>query len=257
MLTEAEIKAIYVVRAAMEGLAGKLFALNATPAQCKELVRLRGRLDKEYRKGDIDSREEIKADFYRQLTEGAGNEILTENLRSFHARIAVFRRYAFVDPARIELSISELETIIEAAAVTRDPEAAWAACEHHIMLAGDLAVMEYSRRNRELFEEAEAARREASPSEAKAAGSPPRRGNGRSIRCARKVAEPRIGEMVSVEADALVHHLREDRRLGGRAPLRAGVEVHVEEPFRVVRIEHVVMGDVAREDHLLPELSKM
>lgn len=180
VLTEAEIKAIYVVRAAMEGLAGKLFALNATPAQCKELVRLRARLDKEYRKGDIDSREEIKADFYRQLTEGAGNAILTENLRSFHARIAVFRRYAFVDPARIELSISELETIIEAAAVTRDPEAAWAACEHHIMLAGDLAVMEYSRRNRELFEEAEAARREASPSEAKAAGSPPRRGNGRS-----------------------------------------------------------------------------
>jgi len=139
------------VRAALEGLAGELFALNATPAQCKEFVRLRDRLDKEYRKGDIDSREEIKADFYRQLLAGGGNDILTESLRAFHARIAVFRRYAFVDPARIEPSIAELEAIINAAAVARDPKAAWAACEHHIVLAGDLAIMEYVRRNRELI----------------------------------------------------------------------------------------------------------
>jgi len=151
VLTEAEIRAIYVVRAALEGLAGELFALNATPAQCKEFVRLRDRLDKEYRKGDIDSREEIKADFYRQLLAGGGNAILTESLRAFHARIAVFRRYAFVDPARIEPSIAELEAIINAAAVARDPKAAWAACEHHIVLAGDLAIMEYVRRNRELI----------------------------------------------------------------------------------------------------------
>lgn len=182
VLTENEIKSIYVVRAAMEGLAGKLFALNASPAQCKELVRLRGRLDKEYRKGDIDSREEIKADFYRQLTAGAGNEILTESLRSIHARIAVFRRYAFVDPARIEPSIAELEAIIDAAAVTRDPVAAWAACEHHIILAGDLAAMEYGRRNRELLaqEQDEAAGRRATPPDVKGAGSPARRGTGKS-----------------------------------------------------------------------------
>lgn len=147
VLTETEIKAIYVVRAALEGLAGKLFALNATAAQCKELIRLRDRLDKEYRHGDVDSREFIKADFYRQLTAGANNEILAENLRSIHARIAVFRRYAFVDPARIEPSIAELEAIINAAAVDRDPAAAWAACEHHILLAADLAIMEYTRRN--------------------------------------------------------------------------------------------------------------
>lgn len=150
VLTETEIKAIYVVRAALEGLAGKLFAQNATPDQCRDLIALRDRLDKEYRKGDIDSREEIKADFYRQLMAGAHNDILAENLRSIHARIAVFRRYAFVDPARIEPSISELEAIINAAARDRDGEAAWAACEHHILLAGELAIMEYAKRNKDL-----------------------------------------------------------------------------------------------------------
>jgi DNA-binding GntR family transcriptional regulator len=151
VLTEAEIRAIYVVRASLEALAGKLFAANATTAQCAELVKLRNRLDKEYRRGNVGSREEIKADFYRQLSAGTGNEVLTETLRGIHARIAVFRRYAFVDPARIEPSIAELEAIINAAAVDRNPEAAAAACEHHILLAGDLAVKEYVSRNRDLI----------------------------------------------------------------------------------------------------------
>ncbi len=149
VLTETEIRSIYVVRATLEGLAGKLFALNANAAQAKSLVKLRDRLDKEYRKGDVDSREEIKADFYLQLLAGGGNEVLTETLRAIHARIAIFRRFAFVDPARIEPSISELETIINAAAVARDPQAAQLACEHHILLAGDLAIMEYAKRNKD------------------------------------------------------------------------------------------------------------
>ena len=91
-----------------------------------------------------------KAEFYRQLLTGANNDILTEALRGIHARIAIFRRFAFIDEARVEPSIKELETIIDAAARDRDPKAAWAACEHHILLAGDLAIFEYAKRNREL-----------------------------------------------------------------------------------------------------------
>ncbi len=151
VLTEKEIRSIYVVRAALEGLAGKLFAENADATQAKNLVKLRDRLDREYRKGDIESRELIKADFYRQLTEGGGNEVLAESLRSMHARIAIFRRFAFVDEARIEPSIAELETIIDAAAIARDGEAAWAACEHHILLAGELAIDEYVNRNKDIL----------------------------------------------------------------------------------------------------------
>lgn len=151
VLTEDEIKAIYVVRAALEGLAGKLFALHATNEQCKKLIKLQHRLDKEYRNGDIESREAIKSEFYQQLTEGAGNPILAENLRGMHARIAIFRRYAFVDDSRIEPSIEELETIIQSAAAKRDPEAAAAACEHHILIAGELAIVEYVKRNKHLL----------------------------------------------------------------------------------------------------------
>jgi DNA-binding GntR family transcriptional regulator len=152
VLDEKEIRSIYVVRAALEGLAGKLFAENADARQAKNLVKLGARLDKEYRKGDVESRELIKAEFYQKLTEGTGNEVLTDSLRAIHARIAVFRRFAFIDESRIEPSIAELEAIIEEAAVNRDPKAAWEACEHHILLAAELAIEEYMRRNKEILE---------------------------------------------------------------------------------------------------------
>ena len=145
ILTDSEIRAIYVVRATLEGLAGKLFAENATPQDCRALLRLRDRLDKEYRHGDVDSREAIKAEFYTLLLKGGKNEVLAEELRSIHARIAIFRRFAFVNEARIEPSIRELETIIAAAAEKRDPQAAWAATEHHIVISADLAIMEYAK----------------------------------------------------------------------------------------------------------------
>lgn len=153
VLTEAEIRAIYVVRATLEALAGKLFAENATSAHRKAFVKLGKRLDKEYRKGNVESREAIKAEFYECLMEGAQNEVLTESLRAMHARIAIFRRFAFIDEARTEPSLIELETIIKAAAVDRDPAAGWAACEHHILLAGELAIAEYMKRHKDVVQD--------------------------------------------------------------------------------------------------------
>jgi len=150
ILTDSEIRAIYAVRAALEGLAGKLFAETASAQDCAALLKLKDRLDAEYRKCDIESREAIKAEFYTLLLKGAGNEVLTEQLRSIHARIAMFRRFAFVNAARIEPSIRELKAIIDAAAKKRDPAAAWAACEHHMVISADLAIMEYARIGRAL-----------------------------------------------------------------------------------------------------------
>jgi DNA-binding GntR family transcriptional regulator len=150
ILTEAEIRALYIVRGTLEGLAGKLFALTATAQDCMALLNVRARLDKEYRNGDVDSREAIKAEFYLLLLKGAGNKVLMEELRNIHARIAIFRRFAFVNEDRVEPSIKELETIIDAAARDRNPEAAWAACEHHILIAGELAILEYAKLDKDV-----------------------------------------------------------------------------------------------------------
>jgi DNA-binding GntR family transcriptional regulator len=146
VLTEAEIRALYVVRATLEGLAGRLFAANADPATIDAMLALRDQMDETYLHGSVESREAFKAQFYALLLAGAGNSVLTDALSGLHARVAMFRRFAFVDEGRVHHSAAELEKIIDACALRRDPDTAQTACEGHIREAGDLALIEYERR---------------------------------------------------------------------------------------------------------------
>ena len=145
-LTASEIRALYVVRAALEGLMGQLFALNASGRDVKAVLKHRDQLDARYRNGSIEQREAYKAEFYRLLLKGGGNAELAAMLGGIHARIALFRRFAFEDSERMRISIKELTPIYDAVAVRRDPAAAWEACEHHITLAAELAILECERR---------------------------------------------------------------------------------------------------------------
>jgi DNA-binding GntR family transcriptional regulator len=145
-LSLKDIESIYEVRARLEGLAGECFALHATREQCKALVDLLDRMEEEYMHGTVEQRESIKSEFYAVLAAGCGNKVLTEMLRSIHARIAIFRRFAFVDGGRVAHSMLELRKVVAAAAVARDPAMARIACEEHIKGAGKLAIMEYAKR---------------------------------------------------------------------------------------------------------------
>lgn len=146
VLTEEEIRAIYAVRANLEAMAGALFAECADESDIKAMLDIQKRLEKEYRKGDIESRDKIKAEFYDRLLDGAKNEVLRELLRTIHARIAIFRRFAFLEKSRIDLSMQELNCIINAVARDRNRDTAYSACEKHITRAGELAILEYVRR---------------------------------------------------------------------------------------------------------------
>lgn len=147
VLTAEEIRALYVVRGALEGLMGKLFALNATNKDVRDFLKHRDRMEAEYSTGSIEQREAYKTEFYRLMLDGGGNAELAATLHGIHARIAIFRRFAFEDGERMAISIRELNRIFEAAGVTRDPEAAWKACEEHVVHAGELAIEEYERRD--------------------------------------------------------------------------------------------------------------
>ncbi|MBM9467438.1 GntR family transcriptional regulator [Nakamurella leprariae] len=146
VLSKHEIVALYEVRAVLEGLAGELFARNASDDQAMQLRRHVQVMEETYVRGDLTSREATKAEFYRLLLLGGDNEVLSASLAGIHGRIGMFRRYAFVDDARVERSMEEVRIITHAAALARDPEAARSACVHHIRLAGRLAVLEYERR---------------------------------------------------------------------------------------------------------------
>ena len=147
VLTSDDIAALYQVRAALEGLAGELFARCATDVEATQLVEQLAEMDTTYLHGDLASRGESKERFYALLLGGGHNPVLGATLQGVHSRIAIFRHYAFVDDQRVALSMDELRRIVHWAAVERNPGKARKACEDHIRRASRLAVMEYERRH--------------------------------------------------------------------------------------------------------------
>ena len=147
VLTEHDIRSIYQVRTVLEGLAGELFALNATEEQSQALLDHLEVLKQEMPPGDMASRWRLNDLFYELLLAGTGNLELGQSLACIHARIAIFRHYAFADDARTLNSLARLTTIILAAARDHDPAAARLACETHMREAGELAVVEYRTRH--------------------------------------------------------------------------------------------------------------
>ncbi|SDZ56987.1 GntR family transcriptional regulator [Herbiconiux ginsengi] len=146
VLTKRDIQALYEVRRVLEGLAGELFARRASPEQASAMRALIVEMEETYLRGTVHTREESKEQFYDLLLAGAGNPVLENDLRGVHTRIGLFRRYAFVDEHRVALSMEELRQIAREIAEHRDPDAARRACEHHIQLAGELAILEYTKR---------------------------------------------------------------------------------------------------------------
>lgn len=143
VLTVHDITSLYEVRGRLEGLAGELFAVNATDDEAQALISLLAEMETSYLHGDLESRTSSKNEFYRILLAGGGNEVLAEDLSRVHTRIGIFRHYAFLDEERVKTSMDELRRIVDAAARQRDAASARFACEHHIRLAGELAIMEY------------------------------------------------------------------------------------------------------------------
>jgi len=146
VLSQRDIESLYEVRGGLEGLAGELFAQRASDevarAMCEHLTLMQDQM----LPSDLARRGELKDEFYRLLLLGAGNPVLETTLQGIHARIGVFRHYAFQDDRRVAHAVDELAVIVDAAARRRDPAAARQACEDHIRRAGRLAVDEYCRR---------------------------------------------------------------------------------------------------------------
>lgn len=145
VLNEADISAIYAVRASLEGLAGELFAANASDAQVERMVAWLSDMEEKRRDGDVAGLEETKDEFYRLLFAGAGNEVLADSLGTLHRRIGVFRRYAFEDQGRIDITLEDLRRIVDRLR-HRDVVGAGRACADHVRLAGRLALAEHRQR---------------------------------------------------------------------------------------------------------------
>jgi|APMI01.1.fsa_nt_gi DNA-binding GntR family transcriptional regulator len=130
---------IYEVRAALEGLAGKLFAERASASQVLSLEELVS----SFANTQLDQdRLELKDRFYQVLLEGAANPEVTSTLMGLRARISVLRATTLSRPGRFDETVKELNVII-AAIKSRDGIRTEAACRAHVEAALKIAVVEF------------------------------------------------------------------------------------------------------------------
>jgi DNA-binding GntR family transcriptional regulator len=136
-VTAEEARQLYQVRSALEGLAGRLFTENASPAQRNALVKMLHRMERAAEK-DAPLRS-VKDQFYQVLFEGCGNEALRDVVAGLHARISVLRSLSLSVPGRPAQTVAEMRTIV-GAILAADAEAAERACIRHVENAGRIAI---------------------------------------------------------------------------------------------------------------------
>lgn len=131
-LSEYDAGYIYVVRASLEGLAGKYCALNTTPEIVATLRTAFADIERTYTDPAASGSQKLGAKdrFYHALLEGAGNPILTDLLRVLHARINLLRA-AFARESRTVKSLAEIRSIISAIE-KGEPEIAQQRCITHV-----------------------------------------------------------------------------------------------------------------------------
>ena len=100
VLTFAEAKDIYAIRAVLEGLAARLFVENADDGDVKELEKALELVTSAYKDGDPEIVFETKNHFYKVLFEGAESVTLSEMISGLNARIWRLRALGLGHPRR-------------------------------------------------------------------------------------------------------------------------------------------------------------
>lgn len=135
-LSEEQARHIYQVRASLEGLAGGLFAANATE---EAMVALEASV--ETIAGLTEDPADLlaaKDEFYEILFDGAGNPELRRILHTLHRRVTLARSTSLAVEGRAAHSVEEMRAIL-AAAKARDPQRTAACCIDHVRAAAHAA----------------------------------------------------------------------------------------------------------------------
>lgn len=138
--TPEEAMEVYEVRAALEGLAARLFTERADTAQRLALRRSFDRITKVLRShADTWAMLEAKSAFYAALFAGARNEAMVSMISLLQARITVLRATTMSETGRPDETIEEIGAIL-AAIDAGDAGAAAAAATRHVQCASRYAL---------------------------------------------------------------------------------------------------------------------
>lgn len=135
-----EARELYQVRAVMEGLAGRLFAANAAPAEREALETAVNRFEAEM--SEPEQLLAIKNDFYTILFDGAGNPLAAQMSLSLRRRASQLRAMSLTAGGRPEQTLRELRAIL-AAIEERDADRAEQLCRDHVGQAQRAALRHF------------------------------------------------------------------------------------------------------------------
>jgi len=114
ILTSKEAKAIFEVRATLEGLICRLFCEKATDVQMAQCEDAFAAVATAYGRGIPKDMIAAKAQLYDVLMLGADNEVAERMLRSVHIRVSQLRVLSLSGEARRHASLEELHTLMDA-----------------------------------------------------------------------------------------------------------------------------------------------
>jgi DNA-binding GntR family transcriptional regulator len=135
-LSADEVRELYVVRGALEALAGEGFARNATDEQVARLREALEYLRQPEASASTESLLAAKNAFYAILLEGCGNRIVGQMLTQLNNRVTLLRRVSLGTEGRLPRTIAELEEVVSAIEA-RDPERARLMCARHVESAAE------------------------------------------------------------------------------------------------------------------------
>lgn len=138
-VTVQDMKDIYEIRFALEGLCARRAAENAFPEQLEALEEILYLTEYHIKKEHGQQIVELSGKFHEILYEAGGSRMMTRILKSYYLYLEQARRVLFTIPGSIGKAAEEHRQIVEAVKA-RDGEKAEQAVKHHI--AGTIKQIE-------------------------------------------------------------------------------------------------------------------
>jgi DNA-binding GntR family transcriptional regulator len=139
-MTPEEVRELYEVRSALEGVAAFRAAERLTPEQLDRLSATVDAMTKAQSRGDwMRHRQQLQL-FYEILREASGNALLRTQLEAISARMAWLRGVTLARPERAAVAVKE-EAQLLAALRARNAKRARELCEAHLRTAGEAVVV--------------------------------------------------------------------------------------------------------------------
>ena len=126
-----ELEEVFLIREYLERLAVRLAAVRMPPAEVEDLMHRFDRLVEELRQGNRINEFDFDVELHRAFLQQSGSTKLIQMVENLNAHIHRVRILSNAIPERVEETIAEHASILQALAA-RDPDRAEEAVKHHM-----------------------------------------------------------------------------------------------------------------------------